>query len=68
MSAREKYADIIDKERPASKRHPRMPLCERAAQFGSFAALRGYDTAVKEVVRESEENANIVYGFQEEMP
>ncbi len=52
-TAAEKYADIIDLPHHVSKRHPRMALSDRAAQFGSYAALRGYGAAVKETVAES---------------
>ena len=52
-NAAEKYADIIDLPHHVSKRHPRMALSDRAAQFGSYAALRGYSAAVKETVEES---------------
>ena len=41
------YADIIDLPHHVSKRHPQMALSDRAAQFGSYAALREYDAAVK---------------------
>ena len=40
------YADIIDLPHHVSKRHPQMALSDRAAQFGAYAALRGYDEAV----------------------
>lgn len=46
-----KYADIIDLPHHVSMRHPKMPLLDRAAQFGSYAALRGYDEAVTETVK-----------------
>ncbi len=52
-TAAEKYADIINLPHHVSKRHPWMALSDRAAQFGSYAALRGYGTAVKETVEES---------------
>ena len=32
---------------PCFARHPRMPLSERAAQFGAFAALTGHADAVR---------------------
>lgn len=48
-----KYADIIDLPHHVSKRHPQMALSDRAAQFGSYAALRGYDEAVTETVKKS---------------
>lgn len=47
------YADIIDLPHHVSKRHPHMALSDRAAQFGSYAALRGYDEAVTETVKKS---------------
>ena len=46
-----KYGDIINLPRPASKRHPPMPLAKRAAQFSPFAALTGYEDAVRESAR-----------------
>lgn len=45
------YDDIIDLSHPTSERHPRMPMANRAAQFSPFAALSGYDDAVKETAR-----------------
>ncbi len=45
------YDDIIDLPHPTSERHPRMPMANRAAQFSPFAALTGYDAAVKETAR-----------------
>ena len=36
---RAKYGELIDEERPASRR-PRMPVAERAKQFAPFAALK----------------------------
>ena len=35
------------------QRHPQMALSDRAAQFGAYAALRGYDEAVTETVKKS---------------
>ena len=40
------YDDIINLPHPTSKLHPRMPLADRAAQFGAFAALRGFDEEI----------------------
>ena len=45
------YDDIIDLPHPTSERHPRMPMANRAAMFSPFAALTGYDAAVKETAR-----------------
>ena len=46
-----KYDDIINLPRPASGKHPSMPMSDRAAQFSPFAALTGYDEAVMETGR-----------------
>ena len=48
------YDDIIALPHPTSRRHPRMPAADRAAQFAPFAALTGYGAAVKETARETE--------------
>ncbi|MBO6108984.1 MAG: hypothetical protein J6P16_06240 [Eubacterium sp.] len=46
-NTREKYADIIDLERPISKRK-KMSIEDRAAQFAPFAALTGYHESVEQ--------------------
>lgn len=46
-----KYEDIINLPRHVSKTRPQMPMSDRAAQFAPFAALTGYDDAVKETGR-----------------
>lgn len=45
------YDDIINLPHPNSKRHVRMSRSARAAQFAPFAALIGYDAAIKETAR-----------------
>ena len=44
------YDDIvhIDYEKVKSKRHARMSILARAAQFAPFAALTGHDEAIEE--------------------
>lgn len=49
------YEDIIDLPHPTSARHPRMSMANRAAQFSPFAALSGYEDAVRETARLAEE-------------
>ena len=53
-----KYADIIGMERPQTeeslRKHPRMPLQNRAKLFSPFAALRGYDEQLAEEKQRSE--------------
>ena len=46
-----KYDDIINLPHHVSLTHPHMPLIDRAAQFSPFAALTGYNEAVKETAR-----------------
>lgn len=46
-----KYEDIIHMEHPTSRRHPRMSVLERAAQFSPFAALTGHEAAIQETAR-----------------
>ena len=48
---RDDYEDIINLPHPTSKRFPRMPLEERAAQFQPFAALTGFDEIIREMTR-----------------
>ena len=55
FSAEQVYADIINLPHPVSKKHPPMPLLNRAAQFAPFAALTGYDAAVEETARLTED-------------
>ena len=45
------FDDIINLQRPISKKHPPMPLINRAAQFGAFRALTGYEDAIDEEAR-----------------
>ena len=47
------YDDIIELEYHKSTKHPPMSLYARSAQFSSFAALTGYEEAVKETARET---------------
>lgn len=51
---KENYDDIINLPHPTSDKHPRMSLYDRAAQFAPFAALDGYEEAIKETVRLAE--------------
>ena len=42
-----------------SKKHPQMSLYARSAQFAPFAALTGYEDAVKETARQVSEKIEI---------
>lgn len=50
----EKYEDIINLPHHVSKKHPRMSLYDRAAQFSPFAALTGHNAAIIETARLTE--------------
>ena len=55
----ERYRDIMHLSRPVSERHPPMAMIDRAAQFSPFAALTGYDAAVRETARLTEEKLEL---------
>lgn len=46
-----RYDDMLDMPHHVSTKHPRMSLHDRAAQFSPFAALTGYDAAIAETAR-----------------
>lgn len=54
-----RYEDIIDLQYRGSVTHPRMPRIARAAQFAPFAALTGYEAAVKETARLTQERVEL---------
>lgn len=64
----ENYEDIINLPHYEPKRHPRMSMWSRAAQFAPFAALTGYDDAIKESGRLVENQTNMAdnYNMHEE--
>ena len=47
----DQYKDIIHLPHHVSKTRPQMSMLDRAAQFSPFAALTGYDDAIKETGR-----------------
>ena len=55
----EKYEDIISLPHYVSKKHPQMSLKERSAQFAPFAALTGYNNAIRETSRLTTEKKEI---------
>ena len=54
QNEKNKYDDIIMLPHHVSKKHPQMPLLNRAAQFSPFAALTGHDAAIQETQRLTE--------------
>lgn len=63
----EKYADIIRLPHHVSPTRPRMSIEERGAQFSPFAALTGYDGAVKETARLTSERIYLTDAAREEL-
>lgn len=53
------YDDIIDMPHYTSPSHKRMDVIDRAAQFSPFAALTGYDAAVEEAARLTDEKREL---------
>ena len=49
------YEDILNLPHHVSKTRPQMSMLDRAAQFSPFAALTGYDEAIKETGRLTDE-------------
>lgn len=54
-----KYDDIINLTHHISKKHPRLSIEQRAAQFAPFAALTGYGDAIKETTRLTEDRIEL---------
>lgn len=50
--AEEDYGDIINMPHHVSDTRPHMTMEARAAQFASFAALKGYDRAINDADEE----------------
>ena len=50
-----KYDEIMELPHHVSTTRPQMPMSDRAAQFAPFAALTGYDSAIKETGRLTDE-------------
>lgn len=55
----DRYDDIIHLPHHFSKTRPQMSMMDRAAQFSPFAALTGYDAAIKETGRLTDEKIEL---------
>ena len=53
------YDDIINLPHHVSKTRPQMSMIDRAAQFSPFAALTGYDAAIQETGRLTDEKIEL---------
>ena len=54
-----KYDEIMGLPHHVPKTRPQMPMSDRAAQFAPFAALTGYDAAIKETGRLTDERIEL---------
>ena len=54
-----RYDEIINLPHHVSPTRPQMPMSDRAAQFAPFAALTGYDAAIKETGRLTDERIEL---------
>lgn len=59
------YDDIIHLPHHVSATHPHMAAIDRAAQFSPFAALTGYDAAVKETARLTDKRVELDESMKE---
>lgn len=59
MHMKSKYDEIMGRPHHVSKTRPQMPMSDRAAQFAPFAALTGYDSAIKETGRQTDEKIEL---------
>lgn len=62
-----KYDDIISLPHHVSMKHSQMSRSNRAAQFAPFAALTGYEDAIKETARITQERIEIDEYEKEEL-
>ena len=53
------YDDIINLPHHVSEKHPAMSPSERAAQFSPFAALTGYEEAISDTARLTDERIQL---------
>ena len=61
------YEDIIALPHHVSASHPQMSLADRAAQFSPCAALTGYEDAIDESARLTEEQIELDENAREEL-
>lgn len=59
MRMNNRYDEIMELPHHISKTRPQMPMSDRAAQFAPFAALTGYDSAIKETGRLTDERVEL---------
>ena len=55
----DKYDEIANLPHHVSETRPQMPMSDRAAQFAPFAAITGYDSAIRETGRLTDERIEL---------
>ena len=61
-----RYDDIIGLPHPEPKRHPRMSVADRAAQFAPFAALTGFEGVIGDTAERHVAEMPEMYGEDED--
>ena len=54
------YDDMICMEHPTSRTHPRMKAVDRAAQFAPFAALSGFEEAIRQAQEKNQGGQDMI--------
>jgi hypothetical protein len=67
MRTKDRYEAAIHLPHHRSARYPQMPQRNRAAQFLPFAALAGYEEAIKETARLTEPRPELTDSRKEEL-
>lgn len=62
MENSNKYQDIIHLSRPTSAKRAKMSMVDRGAQFSPFAALVGYEDAIRETARLTNRKVELTEG------
>lgn len=62
-----RYEDILSLPHFQSKKHPHMPISDRASQFAPFAALSGHEAAIKETEQRAIQRQQVIYADKNEM-
>ncbi|WP_298639004.1 hypothetical protein [uncultured Prevotella sp.] len=58
MKNKNDYESIMHRPHHISRRHPRMSMSNRAAQFAPFSALTGYEEAIDKTQKDNTAKTN----------
>lgn len=58
MKNKNDYESIMHRPHHISRRHPRMSMSNRAAQFAPFSALTGYEEAIDKTQKDNTAKSN----------